>query len=96
MCYQEEAEGVVNYFSTRLGYSCRMEPETRDGQQETREGRPLFVVLVDEAFPTERMANSVCDELKRKAAADPYEKSYMGNFEGAFAIRRAVSASSAP
>ena len=83
----------MKYFSTRLGYACRLEPETRNGRQETREGRPLFAVFLDEPFANKSVADRVCDQLKRSAEAEPYEKSYMRNFEGAFAIRREIDAS---
>ena len=90
MCYRDEAEHLRQYFESRLGYRCRLEPETRQGKQEMRQGRGLFAVFVDHPFSGDTAANDACYELKRKAEAVPYEKRYMRNFEGAFPVRREV------
>ena len=76
---------MKEYFVQRLGYPCRLEPEVGAA---LRRGRQLYAVFVDRPFASEDEADLECDELKRRARARPYEKAYMNNFQGAFAVRR--------
>ncbi len=84
MAFDDEAELIRRYFEMRLGYRARLEPE----EGVVRQGRQLYAVFVETPFADKAAADTELARLKQKALDDPYEKSYVRDFQGALAVRR--------